>query len=107
MTRKESAIAHVVASSDYGPRFPGWLFEHWEVYVEFERLALTAIARGRLRLSAKFLFELIRWNTAIREEGEPYKINNTHAADCARLFERLNHSKTGFFEFRQRSREVA
>ncbi|MDX9716329.1 MAG: hypothetical protein RBT67_03045 [Thauera sp.] len=47
MTRKESAIAHVVASSDYGLRFPVWLFEH------------------------------------------------------------LNPSKAGFFEFRQRSREVA
>ena len=45
MTRKESAIAHVVASSDYGLRFPGWLFD--------------------------------------------------------------NPSKAGFFEFRQRSREVA
>lgn len=28
MTRKESALAHVIASSDYHPRFAGWLFAH-------------------------------------------------------------------------------
>ena len=28
MTRKEAALAHVIASTDYHPRFPGWLFDH-------------------------------------------------------------------------------
>lgn len=36
MTRKEAAIAHVIASTDYHPRFAGWLYEHWAVYVEGE-----------------------------------------------------------------------
>ena len=102
MTRKESALAHVIESHEYSERFPGWLHEHWHVYVEFERLAVAAINRGRIRLSAKFLFELIRWNSEVREEGEPYKINNTFATDCAHLFEFLNPQHEGFFEFRQR-----
>lgn len=106
MTRKESALAHVIASTDYHPRFPGWPFEHWDIYAELERLAIAAIKRGRTRLSAKFLFELIRWNTAIREEGEPYKINNSHASDYARLFDCMNPQHAGYFEFRQR-REMA
>lgn len=106
MNSKSTALAHVMKASDYGRRFPGWLAENWEIYVEFERLALAAIARGRTRLSAKFLFELIRWNTAIREEGEPYKLNNVFSADCARLFDRMHPEKAGFFEFRQR-REAA
>lgn len=103
MTRKEAAIAHVIASTDYHPRFAGWLYEHWAVYVEFERLSVAAINRGRIRLSAKFLFELIRWNSEVREEGEPYKINNTFATDCANLFEHLNPQHEGLFEFRQRA----
>ena len=43
MTRKESALAHVIASSDYHPRFAGWLFAHWDIYEEFERMSLSSI----------------------------------------------------------------
>lgn len=106
MTSKESALAHVIASTDYHHRFPGWLFEHWTIYEEFERMALSSIRRGRHRLSAKLIFELIRWNSEMREDGEPCKLNNTHAADCARLFDHLNPQHAGYFEFRQR-REAA
>lgn len=101
MTRKESAIAHVIASSDYHPGFPGWLFSHWDIYCEFERLAIVAIKRGRTRLSAKFLFELIRWNTALSEQ-DTYKLNNSQASSAARLFDHLNPQHAGHFEFRQR-----
>ena len=102
MTRKESALAHVIAADDYHPDFAGWLYAHWDIYTEFERLAHVAIKRGRIRLSAKFLFELIRWNTPLREDGEPYKLNNTQASSAARLFDHLNPEHAGYFEFRQR-----
>lgn len=102
MTRKDSALAHVIASTDYHPRFPGWLFEHWTIYEEFERMALSSIRRGRHRLSAKLIFELIRWNSEMREDGEPYKLNNVFSASCARLFDHLNPQHAGYFEFRAR-----
>ena len=102
MTRKESALAHVIASSDYHPRFAGWLFAHWDIYEEFERMSLSSIRRGRMRLSAKLIFELIRWNSEVREEGGPYKINNVFSASCARLFEHLNPQHAGHFETRKR-----
>ena len=102
MTRKEAALAHVITSTDYHPRFPGWLFENWTIYEEFERMALSSIRRGRHRLSAKLIFELIRWNSEMREDGEPYKLNNVFSASCARLFDHLNPQHAGHFEFRAR-----
>lgn len=102
--RREDAIKHVVLSGDYTERFPGWLHAHWNVFEEFERMAKSAINRGRERLSAKFLFEMIRWNTPVREDGAIYKVNNTHAADCARLFDHMNPKMAGAFEFRTRAK---
>ena len=102
MTRKESALAHVIESHEYHPRFCGWLYANWHIYEEFERMALSSIRRGRSRLSAKTLFEQARWNSQVREDGELYKINNTYTADCARLFDHLNPERAGYFEFRQR-----
>ena len=99
--RKQDAVAHVVQQVEYPDDFAVWLHENWHVYVEFERLAIAALKRGRSRLSAKFLFELIRWNTATSEAGQ-YKINNTSAAPCARLFDHLNPERAGAFEFRPR-----
>lgn len=41
-------------------------------------------------------------NSEVREEGEPYKINNVYSASCARLFEHLNPQHAGHFETRKR-----
>ena len=101
MTRKETAIARVIFNADYREDFSGWLREHWDIYEEFERLALAAIKRGRVRLSAKFLFELIRWQTSMSEHGA-YKLNGNYSADAARLFDHLNPQNAGMFEFRVR-----
>ena len=101
MTRKDQAIAHVIVTPDYRHDFAGWLYANWDIYEEFERLALAAIRRGRVRLSAKFLFELIRWQTAVSEQGA-YKLNGNYSADAARLFDHLNPQHAGMFEFRVR-----
>lgn len=106
MNRKEGALAHVAETSGYRPDFAGWLFANWPIYEEFERLALAAIKRGRVRLSAKFLFELIRWNTALSEDG-PVKLNNVFSSDAARLFDNMNPRESGCFEFRERRKVSA
>lgn len=100
--RKQEAIRHVIESAGYRPEFPGWLRDNWDIYEEFERLAMQAQKRGRVRLSAKFLCELIRWNTAMREDGA-YKVNNIYSACMARLAVKLNPSLDGLFEFRVRT----
>ena len=99
--KKQDAVAFVVQQAEFSDDFAVWLHDNWHVYQEFERLSIAALKRGRYRLSAKFLFELIRWNTATSEAGQ-YKINNTSAASCARLFDHLNPDYAGAFEFRQR-----
>lgn len=99
--RQQAAIRHVIESAAYRSDFPGWLAAHWHVFAEFERMALFAVKQGRPRLSAKFLFEMIRWNTMLKEGG-PYKLNGNFSADCARLFDHLHPGSAGLFEFRRR-----
>lgn len=98
---KQTSIRDVLVSSDYRPDFAGWLNDHWPIYLEFERMAMFAHKQGRTRLSAKFIFEMIRWNTAIREDG-PYKLNGNFSADCARLVVHQHPDLSGLFEFRAR-----
>lgn len=103
---KQTAIRHVLESSGYRPDFAGWLNEHWPIYLEFERMAMFAHKQGRTRLSAKFIFEMIRWNTQLREDG-PYKLNNSFTTDIARLCAHINPVLKGAFEFRVRSAEAS
>lgn len=98
---KQTAIRHVLETDGYRGEFGAWLNDHWPIYLEFERMALFAHKQGRARLSAKFIFEMIRWNTAIREDG-PYKLNGNFSADCARLVVHLHPALSGLFEFRAR-----
>lgn len=100
--RQQTALRHVIEGSGYRSDFPGWVAANWEIYEEFERLSLAALKRGRIRLSAKFLCELIRWNSALREEG-PYKVNNVYSADLARLAVKMNPDLESLFEFRARA----
>lgn len=101
MPRKAQAHEIVRTHKDFRIDFSPWLETNWHIFEEFERLAIAAIKRGRPRLSAYFLFELIRWQTATSEDGE-LKLNNFFRADCARLFERINPQHAGHFEFRKR-----
>ena len=98
--RRNIAVQYVKDNSDFDERFAPWLMENWHVYLEFERLARDGIDRGRKRLAAKLLFELMRWFTPVREDGAEYKINNNYAPYCARLFDELNPNDTGYFCFR-------
>lgn len=102
MSKREQAIQHVLEAGGYRGDFPRWVFEHWEIYEEFERMALFAHKQGRPRLSAKFLFEMIRWNTMLREGGA-YKLNGNMTADCARLASHFHPQLIGLFEFRVRT----
>lgn len=101
-TEKQRALDIVGKGTEFRRDFPGWILNNWTVFQEFERLCLFAAKRDRPRVSAKFIFGLIRWNTAIREEDGPYKINGNFAPDCALLFERLHPQHKGIFEFRRR-----
>lgn len=106
-TDKEArdAAIRTAMSMECGEHFPGWLLDHWPVFKEFERMARYAIERGRTRLSAKHIFEVIRWHTQLADDT-PYKLNNIHTPDCARLFDALNPELAGRFEFRVRGEAI-
>lgn len=69
------------------------------LYEEFKKIALESIAMGLKNYGAKSIFEIIRWETAKRGEGE-FKINNNYAPLFARLFANEYPEHRDFFRFR-------
>ena len=67
-----------------------------QVYQEFKRLAFQLINRGYVRLGAKQIFEVIRWQTMV-SGNDQYKLNNNFTSDYARMFELDHPIYTGYF----------
>jgi len=64
------------------------------IYLEFKKIALNLIAKGRTHYGAKGIVEVIRYNRITASQGydqDPenstdFKINNNYAPDYARKF---------------------
>lgn len=67
-----------------------------QIYVEFKRLAFQLINRGYVRLGAKQIFEVIRWQTMV-SGNDQYKLNNNFTSDYARMFELDHPIYVGYF----------
>lgn len=68
------------------------------VYAMFEKLAHTAIARGRTRLSARLIIERIRWEVYIEVvTEEEFKLPNAYTPFYARKFMLENPQYDGYF----------
>lgn len=52
----------------------------------FERFTLELAGRGYRQLSAKLIFERIRWESMIQTRGEEWKLNNNYTAFYARRY---------------------
>lgn len=74
---------------------------HPEIYAAFRTLALRLLQRGVTHYGAKAIFEVLRYETAIRAQGEPLKINNVHVSRYARLLAANDQRFANFFEFRE------
>lgn len=74
--------------------------ENPQVYAEFCRITYQAIERGYKNWGAKGVFEILRWNTAVRARGE-FKICNDYTPFYARLFMRDHPQHAGFFRVRE------
>ncbi len=55
------------------------------VFAEFIKMAMKANEFGRKRIGAKFLLEMIRWNTKTTAEGDEFKVNNSYVSRYVRL----------------------
>ena len=83
----------------FRPEFYFWLQENFHIWKAFEVQALAAWNRGRRHYSARTICEYLRHETALREAGEVWKLNNNEVPCLARLFVLLNPDKP-LFEFR-------
>lgn len=76
--------------------------ERPEVYREFERFTLQAIAAGATRVGAKAVWERMRWERMVTTGGDEWKLNNNLTAYAAREFQRRHPHHAGVFETRGR-----
>jgi hypothetical protein len=72
-----------------------------EVYKQFENQTLSAIAKGRNKISAKLIINWIRWNIYLDTTDESYKINDAFQSYYARLFVALHPQHLTIFNFRK------
>jgi hypothetical protein len=80
-------------------------YERWDdanpdFYRQFQRFTLELLGAGRTRVAAAWIFERIRWESLMKTQGEPFKLNNSYRAIYARrfMFDFPNHD--GVFELR-------
>ncbi len=72
------------------------------IYRAFVRYAMNAKhIKCFKNYSAKSLFEIIRWHTPTKKNGEVFKINNNFAPDYARKMMQEYESFKGFFRVRE------
>jgi hypothetical protein len=73
----------------------------WDLFVRF---CWATIQAGHQHYSVNAIFERIRWETDVGEQGAPgqaFKINNNHRAFYARRFMRVFPEHDGFFRTRE------
>jgi hypothetical protein len=81
-----------------------WTFHMGNPHValELHRLAHELKRAGHRKYSIKGLFEVLRFNAALKTDGKPYKLNNNLTSFYARLLMDCDDELDGFFNLRQR-----
>ena len=80
-----------------------WQFhqQNPRVYVELKQLALELVEHGRTHIGIAMIYEVLRWQVALRTKGDPYRLNNDYRAYYARLLMERNPEWEGLFELRE------
>lgn len=91
------------APHEFRPDFKAWLVDNWQLFEEFERLALR-IAQHRKHYGARSIVEKMRYDTTIAEKDRAFKINGNFVPPMARLFAMMNPDHEQLFEFREQKR---
>tara|TARA_R100000329_G_scaffold125745_2_gene104308 strand:- start:427 stop:807 length:381 start_codon:yes stop_codon:yes gene_type:complete len=80
-----------------------WVFHQNNpaILLELRRLALQLKAAGHRKYSIKGLFEVLRFNAAIKTTGKKYKLNNNLTPFYARLLMETEPQLKGFFNTRK------
>jgi hypothetical protein len=95
------AIALVNRFADeFRPEFGQWIEANWHIWKAFCQEAEAVWDSGRRRYSARTIIEFIRHETAMRQAGGAYKINNSYVPDLGRLYGLMKKQRQTFFECR-------
>ena len=70
----------------------------WQAFVHY---AVQTKAKGFKNYSANGIFEIIRWQTGIKDGNDGFKVNNTYRADYARKMMAEMPEFEGFFRTRE------
>jgi len=88
------------------PSLDDWCAFHDQnphVYRELVALCRRAEERGVPQWSINGIFEVLRWERALKTSGEVFKLNNNHRAFYARAIMRDEPGLADFFEVRRSS----
>lgn len=75
--------------------------ENPHIFKAFEEQALTAIHKGRKKISSKLIINWIRWNEFLRTSDQNFKINDAYQSYYARFFVEKYPQYKDVFEFRK------
>lgn len=75
--------------------------ENPHIFKAFEEQALKAIARGRKKISSKFIINWIRWHQFLESSDLDFKINDAYQSYYARFFIEKYPEHETVFEFRK------
>lgn len=85
-------------------RFDKWIEENPDFYHMFHDFTYDLINAGVKKSSAWLVCNRIRWETAIKTKGDPYKISNDFIALLSRKFLNENPNHGNFFTIKQMRR---
>lgn len=80
--------------------FMAYLPDNLHVFDAFSREARAIHRRGFRHYSARTIVEVLRHNSALQEAGGQWKLNDHNTPYLARLFDLMNPSQAGLWEFR-------
>ena len=84
MRQADTAVANHPES--FAENFSKWLNENGHVWVAFHDKARALERAGRTNYGSRAIIEVLRFESALQDSGEPWKINNNCTAQLARLF---------------------
>ncbi len=92
-----------------GPKAPHTIYESFmafhqknpRVYRELVQLARRLKAKGVAQMGIGMLYEVLRYRTALRTAGDPFKLNNSYRSYYARLIMLDEPDLAGCFELRE------
>lgn len=72
-----------------------------EIYNWFKLFAFEKIQRGAKHIGAKQIFEMLRFESPVNANGDPFKVNNSFTSAYTRMFLRDYPEYADKFELRK------